>query len=116
MYHEIRFITMCASSITHKMISKANSNFEKQIRIPILAKEKPRSSAFTPPHTSAITNGSGAGYDLHPRYGNVKGRSMSGSQMISWYEKVFESVKTRYRKLAMHSRWVVRHRLITHYL
>lgn len=86
------------------MISKANNTFEKQIRIPILARERPN-PPFTPPHNATSpANGAGLGFDFHSRYSNVKGRVMSGPQMIAWYEKVFESVKTRYRKLATYSR------------
>ncbi|KAH8120512.1 hypothetical protein DFH11DRAFT_1539623 [Phellopilus nigrolimitatus] len=91
-------------SITNKLMHRATINFERQIRIPVLGREKPR-ALFTPPQVMySPSNISGLGFDFHKSMADGKGRLMSGEQMISWYEKVLESVKARYRKLQRFSR------------
>lgn len=92
------------SSITHKLMVRATNNFERQIRIPVLAKDKPK-PAFTPPQSSnSPSTLNGLGFDFH-RVQEGNRRNMTGEQVIGWYEKVLESVKARYRKLQRFSRY-----------
>lgn len=85
---------------------RATNNFQRQVRIPHLGRSKEKQKAvFTPPQTtSSPSNMPGLGFDFQRSILDSKGRFMSGEQTITWYEKVLESVKARYRKLQRFSR------------
>lgn len=96
------------SGITNKLMVRATNNFERQIRVPILAKDKHR-GLFTS-HVGSPSSVNGLGFDFHNQSrlaGDGKNRIMTGEQMINWYDKVLESVKARYRKLQRFSRQVL---------
>lgn len=93
------------SGITNKLMVRATNNFERQIRVPVLAKDKHR-GLFTS-HVGSPSSVNGLGFDFHNQSrlaGDGKNRIMTGEQMINWYDKVLESVKARYRKLQRFSR------------
>lgn len=85
---------------------RVTNNFERQIRVPVSGKDK-AATPFTPtrrPHSPQGVNG--LGFEFHNRLsdGPNKSRLMSDEQMVSWYGKVLESVKVRYRKLQRFAR------------
>ena len=87
---------------------RATNNFERQIRLPIVPehdKSRTPQIVFTPPRSNSPANMNGLGFDLHKRINESgKNRALTGEQLTSWYEKVLESVKARYRKLRRFSR------------
>lgn len=83
---------------------RATNNFNRQTRVPVLGKDKNKAHAITSQVTHSPSNINGLGFDFQKSMVEGKGRLMTGEQMISWYEKVLESVKARYRKLQRFAR------------
>ena len=74
------------SALTYKLMARVTNVFDAQLRLP--ASERPTSSHRRKPGTSV--NGS---------TGAVSQQDASDEQMTSWYGKVLDSVRLRYRKL-----------------
>ena len=84
---------------------RAINNFNRQIRVPVLGKDKHKSAHLAlsqAAHSPSTING--LGFDFQKSMADSKNRFMSSEQMISWYGKVLESVKARYRKLQRFTR------------
>lgn len=87
---------------------RASHNLERQARIPVVIerdKAKQSQALLASSRTSSPANANGLGFDFHNRLPDTsKSRIMTGEQLTSWYEKVLDSVKARYRKLRRFSR------------
>ncbi|EKM60810.1 uncharacterized protein PHACADRAFT_179988 [Phanerochaete carnosa HHB-10118-sp] len=86
---------LCA--LTNKLMVRVTNYFDTQIRIPLPAdkvKHLEAKGGGTPNGnmtTSAFQN--------HIREGTISNKQMSREQLISWYGKILDGVKQRYRKL-----------------
>ncbi|KAL5535244.1 SSK2 [Sanghuangporus sanghuang] len=94
-------------SITNKLMTRATNNFERQIRVPVHGREKQKGYTSVSQVANSPSSMNGLGFDFQRSMAESKGKLMTGEQMISWYEKVLESVKARYRKLQRFSRALV---------
>ena len=83
---------------------RATNNFDRQIRIPELSKDKARSNGLLNQVTNSPSHISGLGFDFQKSVTNGKRKQMNDEQMIAWYAKVLEGVRARYRKLQRFSR------------
>ncbi|EJD04261.1 uncharacterized protein FOMMEDRAFT_28004 [Fomitiporia mediterranea MF3/22] len=86
-------------SITHRLMLRATNNFCRQIRVPVHGKEKQKLLSVTSQIAHSPSSINGLGFDFQKGMAESKGKFMSDEQVISWYEKVLESIKARYRKL-----------------
>ena len=85
-------------------MTRATINFDRQIRVPVHGREKQKAIPSASQVSGTASNVNGLGFDFQRSMAESKGKIMTGEQMISWYEKVLESVKARYRKLQRFSR------------
>lgn len=78
---------------------RVTNYFDTQIRIPVPPSDK------TPQIAPIETKGNGSApattsaFQAHLRAGVLGSRPMPHDQLISWYGKILEGVKQRYRKL-----------------
>lgn len=88
---------LCA--LTNKLMIRVTNYFDTQIRIPVPVDE--------PPHPSARPNGqmsdrqdSSSAFQSHLKPADTSNsRVMTNDQITSWYGKILDGVKQRYRKL-----------------
>ena len=93
-----------SSSIANKLMVRAANNFDRQIRVPVLARDKQKTFnvsqvSHSPSHIS------GLGFDFQKSMADGKVKLMNDEQIIAWYAKVLEGVKARYRKLQRFARY-----------
>ncbi|KAL4243115.1 Protein kinase domain-containing protein [Abortiporus biennis] len=83
---------LCA--LTNKLMVRVTNYFDTQIRVPITSPDR----AFTgnTAGTSSSSNGTPSLFQTHI---SSTGKRMTGEQAISWYGRILEGVKQRYRKL-----------------
>ncbi|KAF9821817.1 hypothetical protein IEO21_00247 [Rhodonia placenta] len=85
---------LCA--LTNKLMVRVTNYFDTQIRIPVVGDSS--KAPTTPDRRSIGLNGqSNSAFQSHIKAGSNK--PMSNEQRISWYSKVLDGVKQRYRKL-----------------
>ncbi|KAI0080018.1 kinase [Panus rudis PR-1116 ss-1] len=85
---------LCA--LTNKLMIRVTNYFDTQIRIPIVDDPKPQSQGRT---FIAPPNGTTSAFQNHLRSATSTTKPMNPEQVISWYSKILEGVKQRYRKL-----------------
>lgn len=78
------------SALTNKLMVRVTNYFDAQIRVPIAASDTLETT--TP-------NGTSTAFQTHLREAINSTKPMSNDQLISWYAKILEGVKQRYRKL-----------------
>ncbi|KAL0950739.1 hypothetical protein HGRIS_007513 [Hohenbuehelia grisea] len=90
---------LCA--LTNKLMVRVTNYFETQVRVPVAEEKRnmplPRSEAEERVLYSAVRSA----FQAHLQSGNHK---MSDEQVISWYGKILDSVRLRYRKLQRFAR------------
>lgn len=84
-YFLIRF-----SALTNKLMVRVTNYFETQVRVPTSDEQTSASSSRS----------SRSAFQAHMQ-GNTK---MTDEQMVSWYGKILDSVRLRYRKLQRFAR------------
>jgi mitogen-activated protein kinase kinase kinase len=77
--------------------------FDTQVRVP--GTEDSRRSGSSHPRSSTEDNKSA--FEEHLQTNAVAFRTMSEDQKVSWYGKILDSVRLRYRKLQRFARYVV---------
>ncbi len=77
---------------------RVTNYFDTQIRIPIASGEKAQQMLNNLERGSNTPDGTSSAFQTHLRdaAGN---KPMSNEQLVSWYGKILEGVKQRYRKL-----------------
>lgn len=83
------------------------SYFDTQIRIPVMG-EAAHTASIPDRMTFLAVNGmqGRSTFQAHLKQGPTS-KPMSSEQMISWYAKILEGVKQRYRKLQRLARFVL---------
>ncbi|KAF7792485.1 hypothetical protein EIP86_003526 [Pleurotus ostreatoroseus] len=81
---------LCA--LTNKLMVRVTNYFDAQIRVPIASGEVIEKGTST-------SNGTSSAFQTHLREAVSGSKPMSNDQLISWYGKILEGVKQRYRKL-----------------
>ena len=81
------------SALTNKLMIRVTNYFDAQIRVPLQVgvQSQPRDAP----------NGASTGPRLKSHLGGPlpSDKPMTQEQILSWYEKILEGVKQRYRKL-----------------
>ena len=86
---------------------RATNNFDRQVRAPVLAKDKLKNNFNISQVSNSPSHISGLGFDFQKSMADGKTKVMNDEQMVAWYAKVLEGVKARYRKLQKFARSVV---------
>ncbi|KAL0577590.1 Suppressor of Sensor Kinase (SLN1) [Marasmius crinis-equi] len=86
-------------SLTNRLMVRVINYFDTQVRVPV--SEDSRNSRHRPKDTSA--------FEDHVRSAGADVRKMTDEQKASWYGKILDSVRLRYRKLQRFAR-VLTHR------
>lgn len=81
---------------------RVTNYFDTQIRIPIHADKVQHIES----EISRVTN---SAFQAHLNESAMANKPMSNEQLISWYGKILEGVKQRYRKLQRLARYVDYH-------
>ena len=77
---------------------RVTNYFDTQIRIPLASNEKAQQMLHNmEPKAPSTPNGNGSTY--HHLREAASGQPMTGEQLVSWYAKILDSLKQRYRKL-----------------
>ncbi|KAH9486642.1 MAP kinase kinase kinase wis4 [Psilocybe cubensis] len=85
-------------SLTNKLMVRVTNYFDTQVRVPLNTREGTAHANLDP---DLYING--AHQPNHVQQDQVQ-RKMTDQQVISWYSKILESVRLRYRKLQRFSR------------
>lgn len=91
-------------SLTNKLMVRVTNYFDTQVRVPIAEDGSQNGSS------SHLQGSDGAGFtgkssfSTHVQGSTLSGRKMSDEQIISWYGKILDSVRLRYRKLQRFAR------------
>lgn len=96
----ITILNYVLSSMTNKLYQRVITSFQRQINIPVVPKDKQQRLTQSSKATRNRSN-------VDPDYINIndgKEKIMSVEQMITWFEKVLEGIKARYRKLQRFTR------------
>lgn len=89
------------SSLTNKLMVRVTNYFDTQVRVPSTVREVySHANLDQEPHTNGVHQPN------HTQQDQVQ-RKMSDQQIISWYSKILESVRLRYRKLQRFARFVM---------
>lgn len=113
--HRITFgspVNVLLSALTNKLMVRVTNYFDTQIRIPI-PPEKVKHLESTGSGVGGVLTPNSAStssaFQSHLREGSglSVGKEMSAEQLTSWYGKILEGVKQRYRKLQRLARSVV---------
>lgn len=79
---------------------RVTNYFDTQIRIPIASGEKAQQMVNNlEPKGSTTPNGTSSAFQTHLREALASNKPMTNEQLMSWYGKILEGVKQRYRKL-----------------
>ena len=89
------------STLTNKLMVRVTNYFDTQIRIPIASGEKAAQMVNNmEPIGSTTPNGTtSSAFQTHLREAVAASKPMTNDQLTSWYGKILEGVKQRYRKL-----------------
>lgn len=75
---------------------RVTNYFDTQIRIPLSDDERPTQNGV---NAGIGPDGSWPAFRAHRMADSVVDQTMSDEQIISWYGKILDGVKQRYRKL-----------------
>ncbi|KAH9947950.1 kinase [Amylocystis lapponica] len=90
---------LCA--LTNKLMVRVTNYFDTQIRIPVMGDAAQPLSVSDRMALNSNSNGAGtsSAFQTHLKAASSTSKSMSEEQLISWYGKILDGVKQRYRKL-----------------
>ncbi|TFK57636.1 hypothetical protein OE88DRAFT_1671758 [Heliocybe sulcata] len=88
---------ICA--LTNKLMVRVTNYFETQLKVPSQRENGPRENGSMENGASTVN-----GTNPYEQYISEARKSMSDEQMISWYSKILDSVRIRYRKLQRFAR------------
>jgi mitogen-activated protein kinase kinase kinase len=89
-------ISILCSALTNKLMVRVTNYFESQVRVPSDNAKQRRAGREV--------NGEMSAFESHLTGGSFIHNQMSEEQMISWYSKILDSVRLRYRKLQRFAR------------
>ncbi|KAH8100486.1 kinase [Cristinia sonorae] len=91
-------------TLTNKLMVRVTNYFDTQIRIPILngIRQHPRDNP------NGASSAARTAFRAHLDAGTLSDKPMTDEQMLSWYGKILEGVKQRYRKLQRLTRVLTR--------
>ena len=85
-------------------MNRVTNYFDAQIRVPVttedfVKKDAKKDSTRPEPPPPA--------FEIHMGLTDIGTRSLSGEQLMSWYGRILDAVKQRYRKLQRLSRYAI---------
>lgn len=87
------------SSLTNKLMVRVTNYFETQVRVPASLDHADHRAR------ERQVNGTKSAFQTHLQGTTSGSRKMTDEQMVSWYGKILDSVRLRYRKLQRFARW-----------
>jgi mitogen-activated protein kinase kinase kinase len=88
--------------MTNKLMVRVTNYFDTQVRVPTSRDEHSSSRRY---HASRGAQSKSA-FQTHIQGSSIGNTKMTDEQMASWYGKILESVRLRYRKLQRFARLV----------
>lgn len=95
------------SSLTNKLMVRVTNYFDTQVRVP----SSQDAGDFVPYQTKADGISFLSEMNMPAYAPESLPRRMSDQQVITWYSKMLDSVRLRYRKLQRFARYVLDHQL-----
>jgi mitogen-activated protein kinase kinase kinase len=77
---------------------RVTNYFETQVRVPTSNNHPSRRTV------DRAVNGTKSAFQAHIQFNSAPSRKMTDEQMVSWYGKILDSVRLRYRKLQRFAR------------
>lgn len=93
-------IDIFKSALTNKLMVRVTNYFETQVRVPTSADDRSsgrRNHDGRGPHSKSA-------FQTHMQGTMAANTKMTDEQMVSWYGKILDSVRLRYRKLQRFAR------------
>lgn len=92
------------SSLTNKLMVRVTNYFDTQVRVPTGEEASGHVQTQRQRHGDRNNSNSKSAFQAHIQ-GSSSGRKMTDEQIISWYGKILDSVRLRYRKLQRFARY-----------
>ncbi|KAI3621992.1 ste ste11 protein kinase [Moniliophthora roreri] len=94
-----RLVAEQLCSLTNRLMVRVMNYFDTQVRVPISEDSRNSSS-----HQRTATEENRSAFEEHLQTNAIAFRTMSDDQKVSWYGKILDSVRLRYRKLQRFAR------------